>query len=213
MEPFLDSIPSRVKELLVFGGLSDGTTSWHLKDGFSNIIQPSLTRLTIGNCPRLTSRGIRAILEFYSRSLESLNIEKHMETLRHEPLDGILAFLKSLRHLTIPVDYITHHFFWANSGRSRDNPYPLETIKLDCFCPAYNQVEAINSDLIWDAVADGAFGRLRRVMLDRRLELPVVTGLGENSEELNQLLKALAREDGQDGRYSEDQAGVWISGS
>ena len=213
MEPFLDSIPPRVKELLVFGGLNDGTTLRPLKDRFPTVTQPSLTRLTIGNCPRLRSHDVRAILEFYSQNLESLNIDKHMDTLRHEPLDGILAFLKSLRHLTIPVDYITHHFFWADSGRSRDNPYPLETIKLDCFWPASNQVEAINSDLIWDAVADGAFGRLRRVILDRRLELPVVTGLGENSEELNQLLKALAREDGPGGRYSEDQAGVWISGS
>ena len=213
MEHFLDSIPPRVRELLVFGGLNDGTTSPPLKAGPPNTIQPSLTRLAIGNCPRLTSHGVRAILEFYSRNLESLKFENHMDTLRHEPLDGILAFLKSLRHLTIPVDYITHHFFWPDSGRSGDNPYPLETIRLDCFCPAHNQLEAINSDLIWYAVDGGAFGRLRRVILDRRLELPVVTGLGENSEELNQLLKALAREDGPGGRYSEDQAGVWITGS
>lgn len=151
-----------------------------------------------------------AIVEHYSINLEYLKIGNHMSALRNDPLDGILGILGSLRHLSIPVDYITGFFFW---GKSKEDPYLLETIELDCIWPAGNQAEAINSDVIWDAVADGAFGRLRRVNLARRLEMPVVTGLGENSEELNQLLKALAREDGSQARYSEDQAGVRIFGS
>ena len=210
---FLDHVPSGVKELLVCGGLQGGPLDYAFISLRPLPTQPCLTRLTIGNCPKLTSNGVWTILRHYSLTLEFLKLEKHMEVLRHEPLDGILAILSSLRHLSIPVDYITDRFFWVNYGRSKNDPYPLEILKLDCFWPAGNQVEAINSDLIWDAVADGAFGLLRRVILDRRLELPVVTGLGENSEELNQLLKALAREDGPKARYSESQAGVWVFGS
>lgn len=213
VESFLDSVPTGVKELLILGGLQDGPLDLPHDFRCPPTIQPSLTRLTLGSCPKLTSNGIWTILRHYALNLEFLKIERHMECLRTQPLDGILAVLPSLRHLSIPVDYITDHFFWGDYGRSKDYPYPLETIKLDCFWPAGNQVEAINSDLIWDAVADGAFGRLRRVILDRRLELPVVTGLGESSEELNQLLKALACEDGPSARYPEGQAGVWIFGS
>ena len=212
-EAFLDSIPLLVKELYVSGGLQDGLLLHSLDDRLSNVNQPSLTHLTLGNCPKLTYNAVRAILENYSMNLEIFRLEAPMSALRHEALDGVFAFLGSLRHLSIPVDYITDRFFWEDYGRSKENPYLLETIELDCVYPAGNQAEAINSDLIWDAVADGAFGRLRRVGLHRRLERPVVTGLGENSEELNQLLKALAREDGEQARYPEDRAGVWIFGT
>ena len=208
---FLGTAPNGLKEVYVNGGLQDGLLLYTINKPLSNQIEPlPLTRLTIGNCPKLSKHGVWAIVEHYSVNLEYLKIGNHMTALRNDPLDGILEILSSLRHLSIPVDYITGFFFW---GRSKEDPYPLETIKLDCIWPAGNQAEAINSDVIWDAVADGGFGRLRRVNLARRLEMPVVTGLGENSEELNQLLKALAREDGFQARYSEDQAGVRIFGS
>jgi len=210
-ETFLGTVPIGLKDVHVNGGLQDGLLLHDINKRLTTQIEPlTLTRLTIGNCPKLSKDGVWTIVEHYSINLEYLKIGNHMSALRNDPLDGILGILGSLRHLSIPVDYITGFFFW---GKSKDDPYLLETIELDCIWPAGNQAEAINSDVIWDAVADGAFGRLRRVNLARRLEMPVVTGLGENSEELNQLLKALAREDGSQARYSEDQAGVRIFGS
>jgi len=211
---FLGTVTIGLKDVHVNGGLQDGLLLHAINKRLSKQIEPlSLTRLTIGNCPKLSKDGVWAIVEHYSINLEYLKIGNHMTSLRNDPLDGILEILGSLRHLSIPVDYITGFFFGGNWGKSKENPYLLETVELDCIWPAGNQAEAINSDVIWDAVADGAFGRLRRVTLARRLEMPVVTGLGENSEELNQLLKALAREDGSQARYSEDQAGVRIFGS
>lgn len=210
-ETFIGTVPIGLKDVHVNGGLQDGLLLHDINKRLTTQIEPlTLTRLTIGNCPKLSKDGVWTIVEHYSINLEYLKIGNHMSALRNDPLDGILGILGSLRHLSIPVDYITGFFFW---GKSKDDPYLLETIELDCIWPAGNQAEAINSDVIWDAVADGAFGRLRRVNLARRLEMPVVTGLGETSEELNQLLKALAREDGSQARYSEDQAGVRIFGS
>lgn len=197
----------------MYGGLQDGPGLSPLNPQVCEMqLQSALTSLTLAGCTKLTSAGVVPILKHFSHSLESLQIEGNMSALREHPLDGILSFLQSLRKLCVPVDYITEYFFRNDSDRPKENPYPLEEVELDCIWPSGNQVEAINSEMMWDAVVDGSFGRLRRVALARKLELPVVKGLSESSKELNQLLKAMAREDGQGGHYSEDRAGVYIFG-
>ena len=96
--------------------------------------------------------------------------------------------------------------------RTKHSPYPLVTLVLDCHEPSFHQDRSFDCDWIWNAVADGIFPNLRKVGLHRDLDGEFMTGrkLGEGAAELNELLKALAREDGDGAVISEDDAGVYI---
>lgn len=123
---------------------------------------------------------------------------------------GYLIFSNSsLQHLRLPVHFLNDTFFdQPIPGRSQELP-SLHTIELDCgHLPALFEVNSI-CDSIWDAVTQGPYPNLRRVGLHESLDRSGTTGLSKDAEELSQLLKALAREDGDKAQITEDRAGVY----
>ena len=148
--------------------------------------------------------------------LEYLEIQAPMNELQKIPLESHFLTLGTFRHLKIPVEFISSSIF----GHGYPHPHPkgpgnsfvLDTLELDCIEPRQRTWSHINADMIWDAVAEGALGNLRKLKVHRSVD----ASLSEKSKEadaIDQFLKALAREDGAKAKYSEDQAGVWIFGN
>lgn len=120
-----------------------------------------------------------------------------------------MSLVPNLKYLKISLDLIGDYFFG-----SVDKPACLRRLDLDCFdTPAANNV---NPDRIWDAIADGGFGTLRVLGVHRKvLGIGMADfGTGQNGmlDEIDEYLKALAREDGKNAEVSEKDAGVVLFG-
>lgn len=148
-------------------------------------------------------------------NLEYLKVEEPMAQFRDFHFGSDLLSSTGIRHLCVPVDFL-HSSFWIDLDLidlsddgfdGYDTSNNLDTLELDFVRPPYH---FLDFDRIFDSVADGPFGKLRRLNLHRTLaqELGAVAEL----EFLNDYLKALAREDGEGARYNEDQAGIRLFG-
>lgn len=177
---------------------------------FAHVPQ-SLTRLFIGDCPNISMTFISPLLDLLGPQLQKLSINARLPRLHDYSLDHILGSLPILRHLTIAVDYITNQFFLQCFGYSQLDPHPLEQIDfgfVDFGIPSESQL--LDRDDVWDAVADGILGRLRKVRVHRKLGWADPEKRKE-LQELSDLLLALAREDRKGNEALGDpDAGVWV---
>lgn len=171
----------------------------------------SLKRLEMQNCSEIDSSCFAFLLGHLPR-LEVLKMRLNRSRTIGLTTDDSILSLDHVRHLQIPVDFIHWEFFEGRGIRSRENPCPIVAIELDYVQPILNPEWTIDSDTIWLAVTEGPFPHLRRVGLHRKLERGSNYGLSDSTEELSQLLKALAREDGEKASIPEDFAGVYIFG-
>ena len=112
----------------------------------------------------------------------------------------------AIRHLRIPGYYL-----WAilqdSFDRSTARPHNLDTLELDtgCFHPTWLPTY-IDIDGIWDAVAEGSLGNLRRLLVHPGSSNQEIQD--RDRREFSEYLKALAREDGNKARFTEDQVGL-----
>lgn len=175
----------------------------------------NLTRLTIGNCDKLRPLDIESII-FNLPNLDHLEIKAPMSQLQETPMEYHFLSLATFRHLKIPVNYISPSIFGCGTMHPHpDGPgksFVLDTLELDCIEPRGSRAEQIDVDRIWDAVAEGALGNLRRLKLHRRLIPSSIPEVIADATALDQFLKTLASEDGEKGRFKEEEAGVWIFG-
>ena len=129
----------------------------------------------------------------------------------HKPLDGYMKHLPNLLHLKISLDFISALFLL--SERDREDFYPLKQLDLDCFDPA--DCDAFTaSDLWFGFICDEGFGfgRVRRVRVHRRLGWTATKEGKKQIKDVDELLKALAREDGASAAIDENEAGVVLFG-
>ena len=143
----------------------------------------------------------------YLPKLEYLWIDQNIDI---GPQGSKLLSITAIRHLRIPAS-----FTWAilqdSSDRSTARPHNLDTLELDVgyFTATWDRPYVntyINTDVIWDAVAEGSLGNLRRMFVHVQSLDPWSTE--RDRKEFNAYLKALAREDGNKARFTEDEAGL-----
>ena len=120
-----------------------------------------------------------------------------------------MMYLPNLLYLKVSLDFLSHLFLLSKPGNG--GHYPLRQLDLDCFDPA--DCDAIIPFDFWAAIAsDGGFGRIRKVRVHRRLGWTTTKDGTKQVEELDELLKALAREDGPNAEIKEDDAGIVFFG-
>lgn len=127
----------------------------------------------------------------------------------HKPLSDYMEHVPNLVYLKISLDFVSRSFLL--SGFDKGDRYPLRQLDLDCFDPACRV--AITAHDLWVAIADDyGFGRVRKVRVHRRLDWAATKESKRQMKDLDELLKALAREDGDNAEIKEADAGVVLFG-
>lgn len=127
----------------------------------------------------------------------------------HKPLSGYLTHVPNLLYLKISLDFISRSFLLSENDK--EEYHPLRQLDLDCFDPA--DCDAFNAQDLWVAIAyDNGLGRVRKVRVHRRLGWAATEEGKEQVKDLDELLKALAREDGANAEIEEADAGVVLFG-
>ena len=201
----LCSWPATLRELHISGGIHDEPLL------SLNTLPPSLSSLSIGNCPHLSMASIGNILKTKGPQLRHLEIVAPIPALSHahKPLSGYMMHVPNLLYLKISLDFISRSFLLSEDDKG--NRYPLRQLDLDCFDPA--DCDAFTAFDLWAIVAyDEGFGRVRKVRVHRRLGWVATQEGKEQVRDLDELLKALAREDGANAEIDEADAGVLFFG-
>ena len=196
--------PAKLRELQISGGIHDGPLV------SLSTLPTSLSRLSIGNCPHLSMASIGKLLKCKGSLLHHLEILAPIPSLAqdHKPLNGFMEHVPNLLYLKVSLDFISRSFF--NSERNKGDHYPLRQLDLDCFDPA--DCDYITANEVWFAIYDDLFGRLRKVRVHRRLGWAATAEGEEAMEDLDDILKSLAREDGASAEIDEADAGVMLFG-
>lgn len=131
-----------------------------------------------------------------------------MAQLMKMPLSPKLLQDSNIRHFSVPISFISIAFFRMLNLEGCRYPCSLDTLHLDSIVSQEYVCIGSYLDSLWDAIADGQLGNLRRV----NIHWPLAHANQDTItfDELNQYLKALAREDGQKAKFTEDQAGLWL---
>ena len=236
------SWPATLRELHISGGIHDAPLV------SLTSLPPSLSRLSIGNCPHLSMVSIGTVLKLKGSQLHHLEIVAPIPALAqdHKPLSGYMKHVPNLVYLKVSLDFVSRSFLLSEDDKG--DKYALKQLDLDCFDPACCDVFTAYD--IWAGIAhDYGFGRVRKVRVHRRLEwfvllqpiIPLFKPIGspetlsrdsrappesrmltwrraateegkEQVKDLDDLLKALAREDGANAELKEDDAGVVLFG-
>ena len=127
----------------------------------------------------------------------------------HKPLSSYMEYVPNLLYLRVSLDFISRSFLLSENNKG--DHYPLRQLDLDCFDPA--DCDSFTAYDLWVAIAyDNWFGRVRKVRVHRRLGWAATAEGEEQMRDLDELLKALAREDGASAEIDEADAGVMLFG-
>lgn len=202
--------PARLQDLHISGGVRDESTLC------LSTLPPSVTRLSIGNCPHLSMLSLRPILQAKGAQLQYLEIMAPIPALElgHKPLNDVMDMVSNLRHLKISLDFLGPIFF-TPSASNPDACQSLRRLDLDCFDPAecgFITLEQVWQGFDWAEGKDGKFNKVRKLGISNKLGWTVRKSDQATIQEIDELLKAMAREDGPDAEVAEDEAGVLMFG-
>lgn len=155
--------------------------------------------------------SIGSILRTKGSQLRHLEIFAPIPALAndHKPLSGYMEYVPNLLYLKISLDFINRSFLISEADDGVQ--HPLKQFDLDCFDPA--DCDNFNPDDLWAAIAyDSGFGRVRKVRIHRRLAWTATEEKNGKVKDVDELLKALAREDGVNADIKEVDAGVMLFG-
>ena len=197
--------PATLRELHISGGIHDEALV------SLGSLPPSLSHLRIGNCPHLSIVSIGNLLQTNGPQLQHLEIIAPIPALSRNPtsLNDYMKHVPNLLYLKISLDFVSLSTF-LNLEREEGDHYPLKQIDIDCFDPAEGEFYA--SDLWAVTACESRFGRVRKVGIHRRLGWTDTREGKEQVRDLDDLLKALAREDGPNADVKEVDAGVVLFG-
>ncbi len=120
-----------------------------------------------------------------------------------------MEHVPNLFYLKISLDFINFPILFSKTKKK--NHYRLRELVLDCFDPT--DCDIFTACDLWFAIdQDYGFGRVRKVRAHRRLGWTATEEGREEVRELDELLKALAREDGANAEIEEADAGVVLFG-
>lgn len=186
----------------------------------------SLTSFTIHDSPKLGGGPLKALVTSLGQSIENLHIGTDTLDLGNEPVENLLELeslyewlqvLPKLRRLHICFRWIVFEKSMVSPDSfptyNAQHPHPLEYLELDFrHISAYTASADMSElyDAFYDAIAEGYLARLRRVVFFHRID----TRLGKTEKqlmhEMDELLRALAREDGENATIKEEHAGVKV---
>lgn len=198
------SWPPNLRTLHISGGLHDSTTVY-----FSTL-PPTLSHLTIANCPHLSMLSIGPLLLAKGPQLQRLEILAPIPRLQvsHKPLNDIMKYLPHLSHLKISIDFIDSTLFFKPVADAAHRQPSLTRLDLHAFDT--EAVSEINASNLYSLLESYLFSQIR--ILGVHQKLGWVRKASRSVVDLDELLKALAREDGPGGKVSEADAGVVIFG-
>ena len=157
---------------------------------------------------------ISPLLNQIGSQLQYLEIVAPLPGLRlgHGLLTNITDLAPNLHHLKISLDFVGPLFFTAGESGQPECKF-LTRLDLDCFEPA--ECVDFSPERIADTIVgmEGKFSKLRRLGVHRKLGWMNTKNGTEGMAEIDELLKALAREDGPNAEISEDDAGVAFFGT
>ena len=191
-------LPSNLKTL----GFSGSFQADHL--GIFSSLPKSVTYLSIKQCRNVLIETLETVLQLLGPQLQKLRLGPDLHV-RGEFSALKLAFLPSLCHLSIcPGD------FEIDPGPyNGENPHPLRF--LEYLSPSSSNLQLhYTSPIFWDAMADGWLRNLRKLRLHHVNNLYLER---KDLKEIDDLLKAMSREDGEGAQIKEDDAGVIFSNS
>lgn len=208
---YLPSWPMNLRELHIPGNLGEDYQDFMIN------FPPSLTHVTIGNCPHLIVPLVLFLMLSLGHQLESLEIKQSKILLGKYSLNELLPYLPVLRRLSIPAEHINTEFFTCASELELKDPSSLVELELTSsngipLGEEDNKV-VIDCNHVWGAVVDGRLGRLRRLKVHRNLKWDLGREGRCDLKALDDMLQALAREDAEaSGSQETIDSGVWIIG-
>lgn len=196
--------PATLRKLHISGGIHDEALV------SLGSLPPSLSHLSIGNCPHLSIVSIGNLLQTIGPQLQHLEILAPIPALSRNPksLSDYIKHVPNLLYLKISLDFVWQTTFL--SEREEGDHYPLKRIDIDCFDPA--ECELYASDFGAVIAFESRFGMVRKVGIHRRLGWADTREGKVQVRNLDDILKALAREDGPNADVEEADAGVVLFG-
>ncbi|KAL8800224.1 MAG: hypothetical protein Q9223_007341 [Gallowayella weberi] len=209
-EPSNVQWPPRLKNLQFSGPIHDFDV------GIFSTLPKSTTSLTVHHCPRLTIQAFRRILINFNTALEFFQFGPGTSNVMMcINLVHCLECAPKLRRLVMPA---TTYSIWTRgypdvpARYDALNPHPLEHLTFDCTALDRRGMQVDYED-IWSAIAEGYLGRVRRLGFCHQANVqPWRTGK-RALQDLDDLLRALAREDGANASVKEEDAGVYVYNS
>ena len=200
--------PTKLRELYISGGIRDESVL------DLSTLPRSLIHLSISNCPHLSMLFVGPLLKHTGSQLQYLEITAPIPGigLGHDPLTNVTDLAPNLRHLKISLDFVGPSFFTASDPSLPECQF-LNRLDLDCFDPAENV--DFRPERIADAIvgSESKFTKLRKLGVHHKLGWMDTKASREAVAEIDELLKALAREDGPDAEIPEAEAGVVFFGT
>ncbi|KAL8782064.1 MAG: hypothetical protein Q9213_005736 [Squamulea squamosa] len=199
--------PPNLKALQYIGPLDD--------DGIVifKTVPETLTSLTLHHCPRLSLMSFGAIMVDLGHVLESFQFGPQV-SYRYDftHLGHWLGQASKLCYLYMPAIDDSVGTGVEISGKpcySAQRPHPLEHLEFDCTSYDSRGLE-MDYDDIFLAIAEGYLGRVRRVGFRRQFNGQSRETNKRALRDLDDLLRALAREDGDNAKIKEEDAGVYM---
>lgn len=203
--------PPRLNILEVSGTLTDEAL------GYFHLVPRSLTSFTIYDAPKIDPKPLKALIEVLGHELESLHIGNRTLVQEPQSVSDWLLCLPKLRRLHVrePQFYFGYHLEIPDHSSpiyDVQNPHPLEHLELDGrgFISSDDLEMGEYYDSFFEVVAEGYLGRLRRVTFYLSVALRFTRHDEQIVHELDDLLRALAREDGERATIKEEHAGARI---
>ncbi|KAL8925863.1 MAG: hypothetical protein Q9172_002067 [Xanthocarpia lactea] len=173
----------------------------------------SLTSLTLHNCPRLSVMSFAKLMVDFGDVLESFQFGPRIShSLEYTYLAHWLEHAPKLRRLSMPANSSsirTGHETLEQVRYSAQNPHPLEYLEFDC-TTFDSQGQEIDYEDIWLAIAEGYLGHVRRLCFRHQVNVQPWKTNKRVLQDLDDLLRALAREDGENAKTKEEDAGVYV---
>lgn len=198
--------PSKLRKLYISGGLNGNSVLFQLM--LSNA-QPCLTHLSMEHCPHIDRSCIMTVLGVHGTHLRYLRIGAPMRLLHEGSLNEMVDHLPNLVHLGISVDYIDSNFLDAEITAARVGLGALQELDLDTL-DAFKPDDELMMlpDAIWLAIADRKLPSLRKLRIHRKLGWMDSLYSKDSVKDIDDLLKAFAREGGLGASVNETEAGV-----
>ncbi|KAL8799384.1 MAG: hypothetical protein Q9182_005926 [Xanthomendoza sp. 2 TL-2023] len=202
--------PPRLKTLQFSGPIQDCQVA------IFSTLPKSTTALTVHHCPNLTIQAFRRLLVNFGAALEFFQFgPRTSNVVKGTNLIHCLECAPKLRRLVMPA---TTYSIWTRGYPDVPvrydalNPHPLEHLTFDCTALDRQGMQLDYED-IWSAIADGYLGHVRRLGFCHQANVqPWRTGR-RALQDLDELLRALAREDGPSASVKEEDAGVYVYNS
>ena len=200
--------PANLREVHLNGGFKIDNQS-SLKS-----LPPSVTDLWIENCPRPASDFMRLFFDAKGSQLESLHVTLLTRRYFHSMIifDIIAQSCGNLRSLSVNIE-LFENSWGVDVALGTAFSFPcVERLDLKCLIEHDDEYLDRCLNFISGFLFSEKVPKLRKLLVDRKLRWTGSEVRSRQTAEMNELLKALAREDGERAEIPEDQAGVVFFG-